>query len=135
MALLRTEPERFRQRSVPIELARAFDGAAVFIAIFRGRRSSERGGVEKSEWSSATNAHVWISDLICAQGKTRSCPVIGCRAAEISRIGISGLPSNDVLQPPISKNVFRPAMIAIAMVFAKWQLVHREHADLMADVE
>ncbi len=67
--LLGAKPHRFRQRDVPTELARAFDGAAMLVAIFAGRRRGERGSVEIAERRSAANAEVRIGDQVGALGE------------------------------------------------------------------
>src|SRR5580704_805913 len=135
MTLLRAESKGFCEGRVPTEFAGPFDRAATLVPISRGSGYSESRRVEERQRRTAANAHVRISNLLCAQRKTCAGAIIRRSAAEISRIGRSGLPRDDILQPPIAKDVHGPAMVPVAMVLAKRQFVHGEKAHLMAHIE
>ena len=126
MPLARSESERFRERHIPIEFARAFDRAATFVAVCASGRRSESGGVEKRERRAAANSQVRIANLIGAQRETRAGAIVRRGAAQISRDRRSGLPGDDILQPPIAESVFGPAVSGRAMVLAERQFVQRQ---------
>src|SRR5580704_16898216 len=135
MPLARSKAKRFRQRRIPVELARPFNRAAPFVAIRPGRRSRESSSIEKSEGRTAADSQVRTSDLIGTQRKTGASAVIGCRAAQICRNGRSGLPRHNILQAPVAQHFFGPAMRRQAMVFTERKFVQIQETQLVPHVE
>src|SRR5579863_2274552 len=136
MALLRTEAEGFRHGEIPAKGARAFEGAAMLVAISTGGRLDEGGGIEEIESRAAANAVIGIGDLIGALREVRSrAGIVGRAAAEINGERCAGMPANDIEQTPIAQGMFLPAMIGVAAAFPEGQFVGRGKAQLVTHIE
>src|SRR3984957_3819764 len=135
MAFLRSKAKRFTQRCIPIKFAGPFDRAASLVPVGRGRRRRKRRGIKKRERRSSANAEIRISNLIGTQRKARAGPIVRCQSTQICRNWSSGLPGNDILQPPITEDVARHATVSVAMMLAERKFVERSDSHLMAYVE
>src|SRR5580704_11239449 len=135
MTLARSEAKRFRERLIPIEFARAFNCAATLVAILPGGRRGERGGVEKRERRAPADTEIRIGHLIRAQRKTGARAVVRCSAAQVRGDRRSGLPGNDILQPPIAERMLGPAVGGKAVMFAEGKFVQIQETKLVTHIK
>src|SRR6202044_197466 len=104
MPFLRAEAIGFAKRRVPVEFARAFDRAAVLVAVTRGCGRGKGACVEETERRAAADAKIRVPDLVGAKTESSAGAVVGGRAAQIRRQRIACLPGDDVLPAPIAED-------------------------------